>query len=186
MRRRPRLPTGSAGCRCPCPAMAGGKADGEEGRRRRHLSHRPGRHLLRLVGSRKNKEKIKEEVRAIDEQLNSVLQETEEINVSGLHAGRSRAGRFAICPMAGACGNSTWKWARCRGRWRSSARRTFRWPRPMPDFPAAAAAAAAEAGRGTVNAEQKKPRCPAGASSKRRPRRPRCDFMPETRKRRRR
>jgi hypothetical protein len=37
-----------------------------------------------VLGSKKSKEKIKEEVRAIDEQLNSVLLETEEINVLGL------------------------------------------------------------------------------------------------------
>jgi hypothetical protein len=37
-----------------------------------------------VLGSRKNKEKIKEEVRAIDDQLNSVLHESEEINVLGL------------------------------------------------------------------------------------------------------
>ena len=37
-----------------------------------------------LFGSRKSKEKIKEEVQAIDEQLNSVLQESAEISVTGL------------------------------------------------------------------------------------------------------
>jgi hypothetical protein len=37
-----------------------------------------------LPGGKKSKEKIKEEVQAIDEQLNSVLQETTEINVLGL------------------------------------------------------------------------------------------------------
>lgn len=39
--------------------------------------------VLSGVLSRKSKEKIKEEVRAIDDQLNSVLHETEEINVPG-------------------------------------------------------------------------------------------------------
>lgn len=37
-----------------------------------------------LLGGKKSKEKLKEEVQAIDEQLNSVLRETSEINVLGL------------------------------------------------------------------------------------------------------
>jgi hypothetical protein len=40
--------------------------------------------LAGLFGGNKSKEKLKEEVQAIDEQLNSVLRETSEINVLGL------------------------------------------------------------------------------------------------------
>jgi hypothetical protein len=62
-----------------------GKAAGEESEAKKGaLSVGLGGVFSGLLGSRKNKEKIKEEVRAIDDQLNSVLQESEEINVLGL------------------------------------------------------------------------------------------------------
>lgn len=75
---------GLGGLSLPVPAMAGGKADGEEPAKKASFSLGMGGIFSGVLGSRKNKDEINDEVRAIDEQLNSVLQDTEEINVSGL------------------------------------------------------------------------------------------------------
>lgn len=64
------------------PATEG--AAGEEPAKKAPFSLGLGGIFSGVLGSRKNKDEIKDEVRAIDEQLNSVLQDTEEINVPGL------------------------------------------------------------------------------------------------------
>jgi hypothetical protein len=66
------------------PAPGSGKAAGEEPAKKAPFSVSLGGLFSGVLSSKKSKEKIKEEVRAIDDQLNSVLHETEEINVLGL------------------------------------------------------------------------------------------------------
>ncbi|HEY3274354.1 MAG TPA: hypothetical protein VGJ92_11355 [Methanocella sp.] len=80
-------PAGIGGLSLPMPGMGGGKgggtAAGEEAPAKKG-SFSIGGVFSGVLGSKKSKEKIKEEVRVIDDQLNSVLQESEEINVLGM------------------------------------------------------------------------------------------------------
>jgi hypothetical protein len=76
-------PAGIGGLSLPVSGTGGGKATEEEAPAKKG-SFSIGSPFSGMLGSRKSKEKIKEEVRVIDEQLNSVLKETEEINVLGL------------------------------------------------------------------------------------------------------
>ena len=81
--------TGGAGAgddlSLPGPGTGGGKASAEEdGAKKPSMSVGLGGVIAGLLSSRKKKEQMLEEVRAIDQQLNSVLQGTEEINVPGM------------------------------------------------------------------------------------------------------
>jgi hypothetical protein len=80
-------PAGIGGLSLPMPGLGdgkgGGNVAGEEAPAKKG-SFSIGGLFSGMLGSKKSKEKIKEEVRAIDDQLNSVLQESEEINVLGM------------------------------------------------------------------------------------------------------
>ncbi|OPY27786.1 MAG: hypothetical protein A4E28_01853 [Methanocella sp. PtaU1.Bin125] len=76
------------GLKLPGIGRSRGHASAEPAKKRQDKNKMPGIQagglFSSLFGGRKSNEKIKEEVQAIDEQLNSVLQESAEISVTGM------------------------------------------------------------------------------------------------------